>query len=132
MAAIGDVGRVDGRKAPAMAVEDEPAEDGAAVAALAGLEVHEVAGFQRAEPPGDEPARATEPEATSLPGRPEQVVEAAQGRLPGLGGRPQPVERDRPGIVAHDDDAIAFCAPDPLARRLCDPGQDGVLVTVGR
>ena len=103
-----------------MAVQDEPAEHVAVRRALAGLEVDEVAGLERAAPPRHELLGPGEPEPAPVAGRAEQAVEPAQGVRAILGRADGALELGRRGVPAHDDDAVALGTPDPLPGRLRD------------
>ena len=112
----------------AVAVQDQAAEHVAVRVPFPGLEVDEVAGLERAPPPGDELGRTGQPEPEPVAGRLEQAVEPLERGRRVLGRPDEALAVGGLEVPAHDHDPVALRAPDPLARGLGDPVEHGGLV----
>ena len=113
------VARMDGREPPAVAVDDESGQRlaGARVAG-ASLEVDQVAGGQRREPPGHKARPRAEREMQALTGFQQEIVEPIERLGSRLGGGREPLPCPvfvEAFIVTNHRQAIALGGPDALA-----------------
>src|SRR6478736_6478191 len=124
---------MDRRETTAVAIEDQAGDP--VPSNPPRLEVNQVTGLERRLPPCDEWLARPEGEVQSLTGLEEEVVEPIEcdlgslihGREPATG----PIRADT-GVVTNDELDRVLRLPDPLARRLGDPGEHVVLRPAGQ